>query len=160
MAIALAAFVTLVHGIGLENPPLTDAEWFERHLLNTLIAAALLLPTMFGDVRRGVVRRVLANRVLLYLGVISYGFYLYHLGVLTQLEDWGLRDTLGTGLGAYLAWVAIGTAGAAAIGSISCYALERPSLRQIRRIRAWRKRRAPEVSVAPEPATAAATPDP
>ena len=160
VAVALAAFLVLVHGINLERPPLTDAEWFERHLLNTLIAGALLLPTMFGEVRRGLVRRVLANRALLYLGVISYGFYLYHLGVLTQLEDWGLRDTLGTGVGAYLAWLAIGTAGATLIGTASWYLLERPSLRQIRRIRAWRKRRVPEVAVTPEPAAAAATPEP
>ena len=166
MAVALAGFLLLVHVIALEEGPLTDAEWLERHVMNTVVAGALLVPTVFGDPRRGLVRRVLANRFAIWLGTVSYGLYLYHVAVLWQLQQWGLRDVLGVSVASYAVWVALATAGAALLGAISWYALERPSLGQIRRFRAWRARRrsvmpqpvVPE-PVVPEPAATAAVPE-
>ena len=48
-----------------------------------------------GGVRRprhGLVRRFLASRVLLWLGLISYGLYLWHAAVFHQLGVWGYGE--------------------------------------------------------------------
>ena len=47
----------------------------------------LLLPAVFGPVRSGWVRRLLATPVLAFLGLISYGIYLWHRQVLQLLWD-------------------------------------------------------------------------
>ena len=43
------------------------------HELQGLFALALLLPAVFGDPERGAVRKLLGNRVLLWIGLVSYG---------------------------------------------------------------------------------------
>ena len=50
-----------------------------RHYLKAVVGIGLLLPAIFGDPERGLVRKLLGNRVLLWLGLISYAFYLWHL---------------------------------------------------------------------------------
>lgn len=158
LAVAVAAFLFLVHGMDLVEGPVSDGEWLARHALNTLVAGALLLPTIFfADVRRGAVRKLLSNRALLYLGVISYGFYLYHLAVLTQLDRWGLGEVLGTGYLSYAAWIALGALGSVLLGAASWHIVERRALRQIHRIRAWRAGHAGGGPTA-EPATMPAAP--
>jgi peptidoglycan/LPS O-acetylase OafA/YrhL len=104
----------------------TAGEYMERHLLNSVIAVALVLPAVFGATRQGLTRRVLGHPVLLYFGLISYSFYLYHLAVVDQLRDWGLND-LHVGP-AYLRWYVLTVAGAALLGSVSYYLVERPAL--------------------------------
>jgi peptidoglycan/LPS O-acetylase OafA/YrhL len=81
---------------------------------------------MFGDPSRGLVRRLLATRVLTYLGLISYGAYLWHFAVLVQLDRWGFRDVAAK-TGQWI-WVAAGLAGGVAIATVSWYLLEKPIL--------------------------------
>jgi peptidoglycan/LPS O-acetylase OafA/YrhL len=52
-----------------------------RIALYAVVVFGLVLPAIFGDRRRDPVRRLLAARPLVWLGVISYSFYLYHLTV-------------------------------------------------------------------------------
>jgi peptidoglycan/LPS O-acetylase OafA/YrhL len=40
------------------------------------VGFGLLLPAVFGDQRRGLVRRFLANPAVSYVGLVSYGVYL------------------------------------------------------------------------------------
>lgn len=49
-------------------------------------AALLVAPAIF-DRRRGIPARVLAWRPLVYLGIVSYGFFLYHLAVAELLGE-------------------------------------------------------------------------
>ena len=51
-----------------------------QHYLYLATAALLILPAVFGTQTRdsSLVRRFLTNRVVVYLGVVSYGIYLWH----------------------------------------------------------------------------------
>lgn len=148
---ALAAFWVVCTRIGLTTiEGYTRAQYMERHLLNLVIAAALVLPAVVGDQRRGVVRRVLANRVLLFVGVISYGIFLYQGAVLEQLTVWGV----GTAHAQHrlLEWVLSAAVFSTAIAVLSWYLLERPILRLKSRVPFRMRRPAPQ----PEPAPALA----
>ena len=99
--LALVAFWVVSTQIGLTGrdgleEPTTAAQYFGRHYLFALVGVGLLLPAIFGDQRRGVVRRVLANPIPLYLGLISYGIYLWHYAIFVQLDRWAFtRDDVG-----------------------------------------------------------------
>jgi peptidoglycan/LPS O-acetylase OafA/YrhL len=130
----------------------TPTGFMFRHMLNSLIAVAVLIPAVFGDAREGLVRRLLGNRALVYLGLISYGFYLYHWAVLEQLLRWKLEGRIGF-LTSYVSWFGVALAGAAVLGSLSYYLVERPAL-SLKRVVPSRPRREPDEALA-EPAPAA-----
>jgi peptidoglycan/LPS O-acetylase OafA/YrhL len=105
---------------------ISGPQYIERHYLLALIAVGLLLPALHGDPSRGLVRRVLANRVLVYLGLISYGAYLWHFAVLIQLDRWGFAKVAAK-TGQWI-WFPAGLAGGVLIASVSWYVLEKPVL--------------------------------
>jgi peptidoglycan/LPS O-acetylase OafA/YrhL len=126
--IALAAFV-LVARVGARGGAFNDlsaAHWMARQVLYALAAVGFVLPAVFGETTRGWPRRVLANRVLLYLGLISYGIYLWHLGVMLKLADLGYGDN--TLVHPYLHWIVGGFVVTVAIASLSWFVVERPAL--------------------------------
>jgi len=91
--IALAGFV----GMAQLSPPtepfgLNGREYVPRQFVYGLASAAWLLPAMFGDQQRGLLRRVLASRPLVYLGAISLSFYLWHLSFVEQAKVWTVPD--------------------------------------------------------------------
>jgi peptidoglycan/LPS O-acetylase OafA/YrhL len=141
IAIALTALWVGATRIGLTGRAgeiYSPTQYMERHVLNSVIAVAMVLPAVFGDPRHGFTRRVLGSRVLIYLGLISYGFYLFHLAVIDQLVDWQLyKVDFGP---PYLLWYVVALAGALVLGSLSYYLVERPAL-SLKRL------------VAPRPAT-------
>jgi peptidoglycan/LPS O-acetylase OafA/YrhL len=138
-ALAGALFLLVSLGIGLdaESPHLgvtvdspesaTLAQWLAEGLLYGLIALLLLLPAVFGDHLGGFPRRVLRNRLLGWIGVISYGIFLWHLPLMAWLandletEPWGDSRMLGITL--------TGLALAIACAAASYYLVERPLLR-------------------------------
>jgi peptidoglycan/LPS O-acetylase OafA/YrhL len=127
---AVVAFLLAVKAIGMEGSPVEEMEpwqYFARHALYGVIAFGLLLPAIFGDVRRGWVRRLLGNRALLHFGMVSYGVYLWHLAWIMQLTRWDWAET-GSGLERWLLWLPPVVLGAWLLGSLSYYAIERPAL--------------------------------
>ncbi len=123
-----AAFWAASTQIGQNGRPgdlVADTTYFVSQRLYVLVAILLLLPVVFGDQHRGLLRRVLANRVLLYVGLVAYGVYLYHLAVFGQLALWGLTPRTVTD---ELVWLLLGTAGAVGLGTLSYYVVERPAL--------------------------------
>jgi peptidoglycan/LPS O-acetylase OafA/YrhL len=126
---AAAAYLAVAYGIGLDGTwpePMTPFQYLAKHELYALVGLGLLLPAIFGDPRRGLVRRLLGNRVLLWLGLISYGIYLWHQAVLGKLYEWGLPQT--SFAHPYLVWPALGLAGGVLMGAVSYYVVERPAL--------------------------------
>src|SRR3954447_12633392 len=99
------------------------------HELQWVVGLGLLLPAVFGAPGRGWVRKLLANRVLLWVGLVSYGVYLWHVAIQSKLADLGLLDSLGNGPFTMLA-LAVTLATAAA----SFYGIERHALRLGRRL--------------------------
>jgi peptidoglycan/LPS O-acetylase OafA/YrhL len=100
-----------------------------RHELYTLVGVGVFLPAIFADPGRGLAGRVLSNRVLAYLGLISYAVYLYHMAVLKQVDRW-LGKPMDAALGVrLLTYTVLGFLITAAIASLSYYAVERPALR-------------------------------
>ncbi len=99
------------------------------HVCFGAIAALLLLPAVFGDSAGGGPRRLLANPIVAWLGLISYGIFLWHYAAALEL-----------GIGGAEAGFAVVLFGTLAI-SIPCaaasyYLVERPLLRlKYRRLR-------------------------
>ena len=127
VALAALGVTSLAVGVfGRVAQNISGPEYIERHYLLALIAVGLLLPALHGDPSRGLVRRVLANRVLVYLGLISYGAYLWHFAVLIQLDRWGFA-TVAAKTGQWI-WFPAGLAGGVLLATLSWYLLEKPLL--------------------------------
>lgn len=117
------------------------------HVLMGIASLLLVVPAVFAEHARSTVTRVLRSRGLGWIGLVSYGFYLYHL----SLTHW-LHDRIGlhlTTLG-YVALVIGSFALSCAAAALSYYALERPLLVRGRREQLGAQRSAPAL-----PATAA-----
>jgi peptidoglycan/LPS O-acetylase OafA/YrhL len=127
---AAVAFWVVATRIGLTGQllePVTPREFLLRHELYAAVGLGLILPAVFGDPARGVLRRrVLANRALMWLGLVSYGIYLWHQTVVRWLLDAGLND--GPGNASPLVWLACALSLTTAIAALSYYVLERPIL--------------------------------
>ena len=134
----------------------TPGQFVARHVVNSLVAVAVVIPAVFGDSREGLTRRVLGAPAIVYLGVISYGFYLYHWAVLKQILDWRIDGTLGP-LSSW-EWLGLGFVGAFVLGSLSWYLVERPALSLKRLVPQRRREDSPEALAETRPAAPAAAP--
>lgn len=86
--------------------------------------AALLLiaPAVFGGEEGGLPRRLLAHPMIAWIGLVSYGIFLWHIAVIFRLNDW-------FGPVPFLPMLGLSLAGSAAVAALSYYLLERPLLR-------------------------------
>ena len=74
-------------------------------MLEAVFVALLVAPVVFGDRNRGPARRLLAWRPVVWLGVISYSFYLWHYTVIQLIalqHDPGSFSATGFGLLAHV----------------------------------------------------------
>ncbi|HYH58109.1 MAG TPA: acyltransferase [Thermoleophilaceae bacterium] len=125
--VALVAFwIVSTQVQGTPADPVTTADGLLRHALYAVAGVALVLPAVFGDPQRGLVRRLLANRALVHFGLVSYGVYVWHVAIIVQLDRWNWGDHVL--VHPYLHWMVPVVLLAWLAGSISYYALERPVL--------------------------------
>ena len=105
----------------------SPAEQLVQHVSFGLVGLLLLLPAVFGHEGGGLPRRVLANRVLAWLGLVSYGIFLWHFTIMAELLDVGALSWAGERRFAPLALMTL--VPAVALGALSYYLVERPLLR-------------------------------
>jgi peptidoglycan/LPS O-acetylase OafA/YrhL len=126
---AAVCFVVVSKGIGLSGSVadhVTEARYLARHYLYALIALGLFLPSVFGDPEEGLIRRMLGWRVIRWIGLVSYGAFLYHVAVLEQLDKWRF-GSFANDVSPYV-WFPVALAGSLAIAAVSWYCFERPLL--------------------------------
>ena len=104
--VALAAFSLSV----LWTPGGETARVLAEHSLQSVVAVTLLAPAVFGGMA------LLGWRPLMWVGLVSYGIYLWHLDAIRELVEAGLPAGV---------VVVAGTALAIALGAASWYGLER-----------------------------------
>jgi peptidoglycan/LPS O-acetylase OafA/YrhL len=141
---------------------LSDTGFLARHELYSLVALGVLIPAVFGWQRRDAVRRFLGWRPLLYVGLVSYGVYLWHhtlmLKLASAINGWLVRDV---GLGMelrFLVYLVLGGALAVAVASVSYYVVERPALALKRLVQAPAEPAVAGGEAIEEPAPAAPAP--
>jgi peptidoglycan/LPS O-acetylase OafA/YrhL len=115
-----------------------------------VVALLFALPALFAESAGGWVRTLLASRTLTWLGVISYGAYLWHWAIQRELYEWVFSDFSQDP--ATLAVVVVGGVGAVIAGALSYYGVELYFLRRKEPRRNSRRE--------PIPAPAAAARDP
>jgi peptidoglycan/LPS O-acetylase OafA/YrhL len=126
--IALGLDVILVHQADIFTHGRT-VPWVGLHLIRGLCAFFLLMPAVWGVWNRGLIRKFLGLKPLAWAGRTSYGFYLWHVVILTELTEAGLRHSIG-GAGLFIAAIALSYF----MGGVSWYLIERPALRLGRRL--------------------------
>jgi peptidoglycan/LPS O-acetylase OafA/YrhL len=102
--------------------------------LSLCLVTLIVLPAVFGDPDRGLVRRLLGSRPLSWVGLVSYGAYLWHFAVAaliltttagTRQVGLGLADDVSTPVAFLLTATAT-----LAIAALSYYLVELPFLRR------------------------------
>ncbi|HEX2850834.1 MAG TPA: acyltransferase [Acidimicrobiales bacterium] len=131
--LAAAAYWWLSYGLGLPVRdtlvPLTTAQEMGRHVLFGVVALFLVAPAVFGDQRRGLIRRVLGSRPLSALGLVSYGVYLWHADLMRGLLI-GPGDPLRhVSSFRYLTVFGATLVLTLAVASVSYFVVEKPALR-------------------------------
>ena len=148
--LAAAAWVIAAYGIGLRgthNEPMSDLQWIAQHQLFVFIAVGMVLPAVFDG--GGMLRRLLAMPWLLWLGLVSYSIYLWHVPVLEILRQEGVSP------GKYFPiFVLGGFAISTALSTLSYYIVERPALSLKGRIPDRKAMRGAEAAAASAPAHA------
>jgi peptidoglycan/LPS O-acetylase OafA/YrhL len=84
MFVLISKVVTLPKGIEVTPGPQSVAS----RLIYAVMAGALLAPLVFGDQGKGLVRRVLRLRPVVFCGVVSYGIYLWHKTFIDKAVQW------------------------------------------------------------------------
>ncbi len=131
-----------IPGPSLAFPTIGLPLYVTQYVLFGVIAALVMMPAVFGIDGGGLVRRALGHRSLAWLGLISYGVFLWHYAVIIFLLE---ANAVWSFVPLTVATLALTVPCAAA----SYYLLERPLMR-------WARRRTP----APAPAAAASAPGP
>jgi peptidoglycan/LPS O-acetylase OafA/YrhL len=131
-AAATALFVLMSYTFGLPKGLYgvkTGLQFLGEHLVYGTASALFVLPAVWGDRQGGLPRRLLALRPIAWLGLISYGLFLWH----ARFVEWftakgagGWLPQLGSGFTVMLACV---LAVSLALASASYYLVERPILR-------------------------------
>jgi peptidoglycan/LPS O-acetylase OafA/YrhL len=122
---AIAGWLALGAAGGV--PGSTDVERaLIGHTAKGLIAVAVLAPAVLAP---PAAVRPLAAPALRWVGMVSYGVYLWHLAWIEQLDRWAVQDAVGTP-----GFTVAATAGALLLGWASWELVERPAIAFGRRL--------------------------
>jgi len=105
---------------------LTSFEAMSRNVLYCLMATAFLIPGIFGPQRDGFVMRMMNAPAMAYLGLISYGIFLWHLILAKPVITLTGHQLFQGGTLEVLAVTLLASVG---VASLSYYLIEEPALR-------------------------------
>jgi peptidoglycan/LPS O-acetylase OafA/YrhL len=127
--LAALGLLLAVTQIGMPTMSLNDydgSDWLFGHLFYAAIALCAALPAMLGEpARGGLPARVLSWRPVAWLGLVSYGIFLWHQPLTEQflsVQDW-------TSHGSFFVYTGVVFVVATACATASYYLVERPLLR-------------------------------
>lgn len=115
--------------------PMTAPQDLGRHLLYAAMATCFLVPAAFGG-DGGVIRRLLRSSAMAWLGMISYGIFLWHVPIRDALVDHGVLDWVPQAR--FFTLLAAVLAVTIPVAAASWYLLERPLL-ESNREPPWRR---------------------
>ncbi len=145
-ALAVVCFWLVVKHLGLSRSPqprYTPIGWQgdELQLLQTAFAGLIALPAIFGPQDHGLIRRFLRWPPVAYIGLVSYGVYLYHEGFLEKLMTWTgrpnvtqLSGTVRLESSTFPLILGLTVLSSVAIATVSFFVVERPLLRMKDRV--------------------------
>jgi peptidoglycan/LPS O-acetylase OafA/YrhL len=138
--VAFIAFIKLDHLNGVSVLTASSRQLAVERTMHAVIAGLLAFPAIVGLQRTDGVRRILRWRPLVLLGIISYGFYLWHYLFIDTLRH-KLDAWRATGAHARIVnlfadhiWFEVGAffvialVGATVMGALSWFLIERPAI--------------------------------
>lgn len=128
-ALALLLFSTRLGFAREFVAPYTGVQWFAEHVLYALISVLVVMPAAIGTHGGGRVRRLLTWRPLAWVGLISYGVYLWHLPLTKEFSPW--LDERVPNLGFPVLTLTV-LAASLLVAALSYYLVERPLMRRFR----------------------------
>ncbi len=156
-ALAGVAFFVISTQLGLSADTLNITK--RQEMLKQMFYGAtgffLLLPAVFGDQERGRIRWFLRSRVVAWVGLVSYGVFLWHKDLIKLLapENAFGQPILRSWILAphFLSVLVLTLAMTFAVAALSYYFVERPALR-LKRRPPWRRNTEAPVRAADTPA--------
>jgi peptidoglycan/LPS O-acetylase OafA/YrhL len=120
---AVIVFAALCLYLPWETFPTSFGDRFVEHTGFALVAGLLMAPTVLGRNESGWLPRLLTNRVFAWLGLVSYGIFLWHLAIGMRFGAFSQHHLTFWPLLAVMLAITI------PIAAASYYLLERPLLR-------------------------------
>lgn len=127
--VAALTYAVIAEGIGLPLFPTedrTDAQFMIEQFLRGVFAVALVVPAVFAAARAGAIARFLSARVMVALGLVSYGIYLWHEAMIDAYLQWRDLTIFQPDILSLLVFV-LGTT--IAIAALSYFGIEKPAMR-------------------------------
>jgi len=130
--LAAVAYVVICRGLGLGSGFVffehqSTAQDLAVYALSGVVAFGLALPAAFEQPRRDPIGRLLGAPAVAWLGLVSYGVYLYHYPIANALSGGVMSGGHAT---VRFLWLAPATAAITfAAAALSYYVVERPALR-------------------------------
>ncbi len=128
LAIAVACYLIVALGLNLPRRivEVTGGRAYARNLLHSLVAVFVLIPAVFGPQDVSFFRRFLRWQPVVYLGVVSYGVYLWHNNFLEQAREWARFPVFN---GSFVMLLTIALSWSLLLASLSYFLVELPILR-------------------------------
>lgn len=104
---------------------------FGIRLVYSVIGLLFIAPVVLGRQDRGLTLRLLANPVLVWLGLISYGIYIWHKAVQYEWLEWTGQEALSAG---FLPMLVVTVAVSIVAAACSWYLIEKPLMKRRDRI--------------------------
>jgi peptidoglycan/LPS O-acetylase OafA/YrhL len=127
-AVAWSATVWLVdYPVQLLFTHISGGQHFANDLLLTVVGFAIVLPVALGNQDDGLIRRILRSPVLVFLGTISFGIYLWHLPIMGWIRKTVLDQPPGRANFVLLAIITIAVT--VVVAAVSWHVLEKPVMK-------------------------------